>query len=175
MTTPNLIVQPRELARSIRELRRQKEQMDVITAARDREIAAAEQARLDANRPYDAQLAEFLDLEQGARAVVKSTSAKASSAAVETPPLMPISDPVRTLTECVSEMEGILTSLETRVVILRLVDVPSDVDQAKVKDILRISVEAPVKSGFKFDCSVRWARNYIPVLKALGVKAEFEI
>lgn len=175
MTTPNLIVQHRELARSIRELCRQNEQLNVMVAERDREIAAAEQARLDANRQYDARLAEFLDLEEGPRVVVKSTGAKASGAAIETPPLMPKPDPAQTLTECISEMEGILTSLETRTVILRLVDVPSDVDQAKVKDILRISVEAPVKSGFKFDCSVRWARNYISVLKALGVKVEFVV
>ena len=172
MTTPNLIVQHRELARSIRELNQNKQSLDAMAAARAREMAAAEQARLDANRQCDAHFAEFLDLEQVARAVVKSTGTKASGEAVETPPLMPIPDPVRTLTECKSEIERILAGFTSRIVILRLVDVPPDVDQTKVKGILGAKSEAPVKAGDKFDCSLRWAREWIPTLKNLGVKVE---
>ena len=142
MTTPTLIVQHRELARSIRELRRQNEQsLDAMAAARDHDIAAAEQARLHANRPYDAHLAEFLALEQGARAVVKYMGAKASDVAVETPPLMPIPDPVQTLTECKSEIERIHAGLANKIVRLRIMDIPSDVNQAKMQGILRFNGE----------------------------------
>jgi len=172
MTTPNLIVQPRELARSIRELRRQKEQMDAITAARDREIAA-EQARPDANRSQDARLAEFLNREQVAHAVFKYMGAQASSGVDVAPPLMPIPDPMEALAECKSELERILAVLPSRTVILRLVDVPSGVDQTKVKGILRPKNEAPVEAGYKFNCSLRWACEHIPELEALGVKVEY--
>ncbi|MBK9229550.1 MAG: hypothetical protein IPO15_01365 [Anaerolineae bacterium] len=176
MTTPNLIVQHRELARSIRELRRQNEQsLDAMAAARDHDIAAAEQARLHANRPYDAHLAEFLALEQGARAVVKFTGAKASDAVVETPPLMPITDPAETLTECKSEIERILAGLPNSRVILRLVDVPPDVDQAKVRGILRVGGEVPVSVGHWHTSSLRRAREIIPKLKELGIEAELVV
>ena len=176
MTTPNLIVQPRELARSIRELQRQKEQsLDAITAARDREIAAAEQARLDANRQCDARLAEFLDLEQGARAVVKHMGAKASDAADADPSLMPIPDPVETLTECKSEIERIHAGLANKIVRSRFMNIPSDVDQTKLKKILRWRGEAPIPTGHEFTWSLRDARECIPELEAIGVKAEFVV
>lgn len=176
MTTPNLIVQHRDLARSIRELQRQNEQsLDAIAAARNRKTAAAEQARLDANRQYDARLAEFLDLEQGARAVVKRMGAQASGAAVETPQLMPIPDPAQTLVECKSEIEQILAGLQDKTVILKIMDIPSDVNQAEIKGILHVQSEYPVKAGRTFAHSLRWACERIPRLEALGVKAEFEI
>ena len=176
MTTPNLIVQHRELARSIRELRRQNEQsLDAIAAARDHEMAAAEQARLHANRQYDARLAESLELEQGARAVVKFTGAQAPRRVVETPLLMPVPDPVQTLTECKSEIERILPKLTSRPVILRFVDVPSNVDHAQVKGILQGGGERPIKSGDKIERSLRDARELIPKLEVIGIKAELVV
>lgn len=176
MTTPNLIVQPRELARSIGELHRQKEQsLDAIAAARDREIAAAEQARLDANRSYDTRLAEFLELEQGARAVLKYMGAKASGGGDAAPPLMPIPDPVKTLSECKSEIEHIYAGLTGKGVRWKIVDVPSDVDQARVKRILQVRDETPVKAGDTYATSLRWVCKVIPQLKELGIKAELEV
>jgi hypothetical protein len=176
MTTPNLIVQHRELARSLRELQRQNVQsLDAIAAARDREIAAAEQERLDANRPYDARLAEFLELEKGARAVVKSTGAKAFAGVDADPPLMPITDPVEILTECKSEIERIHAGSANKIVRLRIMDIPSDANQAKVKKILGYSGEVPVPVGHEFSGSLRRAREIIPKLKELGIEAEFVV
>ena len=176
MTTPNLIVQHRELARSLRERRRQNEQsLDAIATAREREIAAAEQARLNANRQCDARLAEFLDLEQGARAVVKRMGAKASDADDAAPPVMPITDPVETLTECKSEIERILAGLTGKVVTLEIGHVPLNVNQAEVRGILRVSGEVRVERGDKFQRSLRDAREFIPKLKELGIKAELVV
>ncbi|MBK9092164.1 MAG: hypothetical protein IPM84_05200 [Anaerolineae bacterium] len=176
MTTPNLIVQHRELARSIRELRRQNEQsLDAMAATRAHEIAAAEQARLHANRQCDARLAKFLALEQGARAVVKHMGAKASDAVVETPPLMPIIDPVRTLTKCKSEIERIHAGLVDKTVRLRIMDTPPDVNQAEVKKILGFSGEGLVEAGDKDIYSLRLAREIIPKLKELGIEAELVV
>ena len=176
MPTPNLIVQHRELARSLRELQRQNEQsLDTIAATRDRELAAAEQARLDANRQYDVRLAEFLELEQGARAVVKHMGAKASDEFIAAPSLMPITDPAETLSECKSEIERILPKLTSRPVILRFVDVPSNVDHAQVKGILQGGGERPIKSGDKIERSLRDARELIPKLEVIGIKAELVV
>ena len=176
MTTPNLIVQHRELARSLREIRRQNEQsLDAIAAARDHEMAAAEQARLHANRQYDARLAESLELEQGARAVVKFTGAQAPRRVVETPLLMPVPDPVQTLTECKSEIERIHAGLAYKPVRLRIMDIPSDVNQAEVKKILGYSGEVPVPVGHEFSGNLRRAREIIPKLKELGIEAELVV
>ena len=180
MTTPNLIVQHRELARSLREIRRQKEQsLDAIAAARDREIVASEQARLAANRQYDARLAEFLEPELIARSKVKFLSEQAFDKVDETAPLMPIENPEQTLGECVSEIERVLAKLACPYVLLKFTTIPSDVNRdAVVKKIKAItgrdfSSYQPTQ-GKSLGISLNHAHKVIEEMKAFDIKVEIE-
>ena len=184
MPTPNLIVQHRELARSIGELHRQKEQsLDAITAAWDREMTAAEQARLDANRPYDARLAELLEPEMIARSKIKFQSRQAFDKAYETASLTPIENPEQALGECVSEIERVLVELAKFTnshLLLKFTVVPSSVDgEAVVKKLEAMGFivagkKCPAQGEFFNANSIDRARKIIEEMKAFGIELNIE-
>jgi len=58
---------------------------------------------------------------------------------------------------------------------LKIMDIPSDVNQAELKRILQLGGEVPLQASFQLTCSLRQARERIPKLKDLGVRAEFKI
>ncbi|MGB4801050.1 MAG: hypothetical protein WBV59_00220 [Anaerolineae bacterium] len=181
MPTPNLIVQHRELARSLRELQRQNEQsLDAIAAARDREIAAAEQARLDANRQYDARLAEFLESELIARSKIKCTSSQAFEKGHETASLTPIENPQQALGECVSGIERVLAEFANNHLLLKFTIIPSSVDgEAVVKKLEAMGFvvenkKCPTQGKFFNTSSIDRARKVIEEMKAFDIEMEIE-
>lgn len=183
MTTPNLIVQHRELARSIRELNQNKQSLDAMAAARAREMAAAEQARLDANRQCDAHFAEFLEPELIARSKIKWLSRQAFEKVHETASLTPIENPEQTLGECVSEIERVLaefTKFTNSHLLLKFTVVPSSVDrEAVVKKLeaMGFVVEGknyPAQGQFFHTNSIDRARKVIEEMKAFDIEMKIE-
>lgn len=178
MPTPNLIVQRRELARSFREIHRQNEQsLDAVQAAREREIAAAEQKRLATCREFDDRLMQFLELEKIARSKLKVMNSIVFDDVGAASPQKSITGPAQALAECKSEIELVLAKLAYEPVRLTFVTVPSDVDTTAVVKKLNALIsdrkyEKCPKPGDPITCSLELAGKIIVEMESLGIKAE---
>ena len=177
MIASDLIHQQHDIARSLRDVYRQyQKSLDAVNAAQEQEIAAAEQQRLEANRQYDALLAEFLELEQGARAAVRNVYFEAFDKVGAAPTPLPAADPLQTFAECKAEIERIFPKLSDHWVYVNFVSVPSGIDEAAVmKKLTAFSKnkwESCPKTGNKALFTLNNARTVILEMETLGIKAE---
>lgn len=180
MTTPELILQQRNIARLFQaNLRQQFQSLEALQSAQQREIAAAEQQRLDTSTQFDDLLAKFLELERIARSklravnfdIFKNVGAGTLQTSVE--------DAARSLPECISEIEHFLSKFAQSEVILVFTDVPSDVDKNAIVECLNKIWSAKrttcPRTGERLVCTPGLADAIISEMETRGVKAELAV
>lgn len=177
MTTPELIMQQRELARSLTDLFRQSEQaLDAAQTARKREIVAIELQRLETNKQLDSRFAEYVKLEQIARSTIRALHPEVFDKVGEAARPISVEGSIQTLAECQLEIERVLAGLAGRKVEITVLTVPSDVDEAafvrKLSDITNSNLRN-CTPGSRYRLSLKNARKAIAEMEALGIEVKF--
>lgn len=179
MTTPELITQQRELARSLLESFRQHEHsLQALQAAREREIAVTEKQGPEIEQQFNAELAEYFALEQIARSKVRGLYYRAFEEVSAVPAPVSVADPIQVLAECKLEIEGVIAGVKNESVYITFVTVPSNVDANAVTEKLKAITGSYwiLKTGHAQLCkSLNDAQEIILEMKKLGVTVELVV
>lgn len=177
MSTPQLIQEQRQIARSLQaSLRQQFHLLDGLRSAQRQQTAAAEQVWLDTTTQNDELLGKFIELEHTARAKARNMDFDIFNK-IEASPSQPIVEIApTTLSACVTEIEQFLEKFANVEVVLIFADVPAAVDKEAVVRALN-SMMAKVwktcpRTGEKLPCSLDLANKVIQEMATHGVTAE---